>query len=101
MIQQIPAFQVGQLVFQTLQEAQKSELSALFPARNNGAVVGYNLEEITATIIENSDEVVAILTCRPSAKPKTPRKPRSDKGKKRAKTPSSAAVNAALQDMKQ
>jgi hypothetical protein len=83
MIQQVAAFQVGQQVFPTIQEAQKKELSSLFPVRDNGAVVGYNLEEITETIIEHTDEVVAILTCQPRTK-----KPRSDKGKKR--TPKTA-----------
>jgi hypothetical protein len=84
MIQQVPAFQVGQLVFPTLQEAQKSELIALF----DGAVDG-NLEfskegakAFAEAVVSHTDEVVAILTCTP--KSKGPRKPRSDIGKKRA-----------------
>lgn len=78
MIQQVPAFQVGQLVFPTLQEAQQNELLTLMA----GDKAPSDVEKKAACwMVTHVDEVVAILTCQP--KSKGPRKPRSDIGKKR------------------
>jgi hypothetical protein len=81
-IEQVSAYRVGELMFPTIQEAQKSELAALFSVMPNSG--GVPLDIIASTIVEHTDEVVAILTCQPKAKAKSPRKPRSDIGKKRA-----------------
>ena len=86
MIQQVPAFQVGQLVFPTLQEAQKSELISIM----NGGKDSSSNAIAADWIVAHTDEVVAILTCQP--KSKAPRKPRSDIGKKRAKKDSTTAT---------
>ena len=88
MIQQVAAFQVGQLVFPTLQEAQQHEIEALFPVKADAC--GFSVDEISTVIVAHTDEVVAILTCTP--KSKAPRKPRSDIGKKRAKNSATPAV---------
>jgi hypothetical protein len=85
-IQQVPAFQVGQLVFPTLQEAQRHEIEALFPSKEGGKCV-FSPEEIASVIVGQTDEIVAILTCAPRTK-----KPRSDKDKKRAKKEATPAV---------
>jgi hypothetical protein len=84
-IQQVAAFQVGQLVFPTLQEAQQHEIEALFPVKADAC--GFSVDEISTVIVANTDEVVAILTCQPRTK-----KPRSDKGKKRSKKETIPAV---------
>lgn len=84
MIQQVSAYRVGELVFPTIQEAQKSELEALFDGLDKGA--GHeHAKACAAIVVSHTDEVVAILTCSP--KPKATRKPRSDIGKKRATKP--------------
>lgn len=84
MIQAVSAYRVGEQVFPTIQEAQKSELATLFePWTPN---LNEDLAKTAATkIVEHTDEVVAILTCQPRTK-----KPRSDIGKKRGpkQTPS-------------
>ena len=80
-IQTVSAYKVGELVFPTIQEAQKHEIEALFPPKSDAC--GFSADEISAVIVAQTDEVVAILTCSP--KSKGPRKPRSDLGKKRSK----------------
>jgi hypothetical protein len=81
MIQQVAAFQVGQQVFPTIQEAQKEELRPLF--RHDGDARPNSVEEVVSIIVEHAGEIVEILTGQPRTK-----KPRSDKGKKR--TPKTA-----------
>lgn len=76
MMKQVTAWQVGTLVFPTIQEAQKSELEALLKSLGEDTSAA-----CAAMIVEYTDEVVAILTCQP--KPKAPRKPRKDIGTKR------------------
>ena len=79
-MKEITAYKVGEQVFPTIQEAQKSELIALFSPWPNG--IDEPHESLAATaVLAHLDEVVAILTCQPKS---TPRKPRSDIGKKRA-----------------
>jgi hypothetical protein len=86
MIEETKAYRVGELVFPTIQEAQKSELAKVLHGLDDGS--GTSMAEGAAHIIvENTDEIVAILTCQPVAKQK---KVRSDKGKKR--TPKAAAT---------
>ena len=77
-MKEVKAYQVGTLVFFTIQDAQAYELRTLLtdgtaPTDERGDVADY--------IVKHTDEVVAILTCAP--KPKPPRKPRSDMGTKR------------------
>ena len=90
-IQQVSAYRVGTMVFPTIQEAQKEELLSIL-APEGRVEKDLVLHRTIDQIIQHTDEVVAILTCQPVAKPK---KTRSDKGKKRKPKPSSAAVNAA------
>ena len=88
-IQQISAYRVGEMVFATIAEAQKRELLDLIAGDK---VATDNEIKAAQWMVDNTDEVVAILTCQP--KPKAPRKPRADKGKKRA--PKDTATPAAL-----
>lgn len=76
-IEMKPAAWVGQQVFPTIQEAQKSELAELLSDQGSLNEMGH---EIIDRIIAHTDEVVAILTCAPKTK-----KPRSDKGKSHRK----------------
>lgn len=71
MIEQVPAYRVGQQVFPTVQEAQKEELKAL--------INGPEADNFAQWVIAHTDEIIAILTEQPRTK-----KVRSDKGKKRA-----------------
>lgn len=80
-IQQVSAYKVGELVFPTIQEAQKKELLDLL-LTNSSSTPEY-FQGAVDTIVAHTDEVVAILTCQP--KSKAQRKPRSDIGKKRVK----------------
>ena len=77
-IVEVKAYSVGQQVFPTIQEAQKSEIMTLFP--NQADACGYNADRVASLIVDHTDEIVAILTCTPRAK-----KVRSDKGTKRKK----------------
>jgi hypothetical protein len=94
-IQQVAAYQVGQLVFPTLQEAQKSELKDLMPdefVHADGNSPGLKVapddkNSIADFIVAHTDDVVAILTCQPRTK-----KPRSDKGKKRGPKAATSAT---------
>jgi hypothetical protein len=77
-VQVVKAFLVGQQLFSTVTDAQKAELATLFKPWN--LVPGEDGAEVAAgRVVEHAAEVIAILTCAPS-----PKKPRSDKGKKRA-----------------
>ena len=85
MITITPGYQTGERWFKTIEEAQQSELAALFKI-TEGFKLNLNdddPEKIAEVIVANTDEVVAILTCTP--KSKSPRKPRSDIGKKRTR----------------
>ena len=77
-IQIVTAYRVGELVLPTIQEAQKRELIDLMAADPTS-----NWSDLAAAafIVAHTNEIVAILTCQP--KSKSPRAPRSDKGKKR------------------
>ncbi len=77
-MKETPAYRVGELVFLTIREAQKKEIGDLVA---DGAVLNDGDKIVIERIIEHTDEVVAILTFQPKS---TPRKPRSDIGKKRA-----------------
>jgi hypothetical protein len=79
-IQQKPAYWIGQIPFPTIQEAQRQELSALI---SQGGVLNDSANSVIERILENADEVVDILTCKP--KSKEPRKTRKDKGVPRKK----------------
>lgn len=85
MIQQVAAFQVGQQVFPTIKEAQREELRKLL---SDGGEHTETALAVIDSVIKHSDEVVAILTCKPTTK-----KPRSDKGTKRK--PKAAPVGEA------
>jgi hypothetical protein len=76
MIVETKAYQVGTLVFPTIQEAQQAEIIPLLKGLSEAPTAA-------SMIVAHTDEIVAILTCTP--KSKGPRKPRSDLGKKRAK----------------
>lgn len=91
-IQAVSAYRVGDQVFPTIQEAQRKELQIVLA---DGGVLNESAEALLDSILKHTDDVVAILTCAPKSK-----KPRSDKGTHRKKTPY-VAVNAALQDAKQ
>ena len=82
-IQMKPAAWIGQQVFPTIKEAQKSELLSIM----NGGKDSPSNAIAVDWMVSHVDEVVAILTCHPSAK-----KPRSDKGKKR--TPKTTSTPA-------
>lgn len=88
-IQVVSAYKVGELVFPTIQEAQNSELAALFDGLDDGSGHGH-AQAAAAAVVAHTDEVVAILTCQP--KPKAPRKPRSDIGTNRAPKDTTAAA---------
>jgi hypothetical protein len=77
-MKEVRAFQVGTLVFPTIQEAQQQEIISLMCGEKTATD-----SEINAVdwMVAHTDEIVAILTCQPKS---TPRKPRSDIGKKRA-----------------
>lgn len=82
-IQQVSAYRVGELVFSTIKEAQKKELLDLSSGdRPPSDAIPPEDQSWVDFIVDHTDEVVAILTCQP--KPKAPRKPRSDIGKKRS-----------------
>ena len=89
MIQSVNAYKVGERVFPTIEEAQKSELAALFN-KKDGPDAEHLAMVCAQSVVDNTDEVVAILTCAP--KSKAPRKPRADKGKKRALKDTTAAA---------
>jgi hypothetical protein len=74
-IQKVSAYRVGERVFPTIEEAQKSELATLLSDGGGHAEVATSVIE---SIIIHTDEVIAILTCQPKNKA-----PRRDKGKKR------------------
>jgi hypothetical protein len=75
MIQQTTAYRVGELVFPTIQGAQKKEILDLMCGDK---VPTDNELKAADFIVSRTDEIVAILTCEPRTK-----KPRSDKGTKR------------------
>ena len=77
MIQQVSAYRVGELVFPTIQDAQKKELEMLLADGGEHTEIA---KAVIESIILHTDEVVAILTCQPKSK-----KPRSDKGKSHRK----------------
>jgi hypothetical protein len=81
MITIAPGYQTGDRWFPTIQEAQKSELAALFRPWTQSDTDDFPTAA-AAKVVEHADEIVAILTCQP--KSKAPRKLRSDIGKKRA-----------------
>lgn len=77
-------WRLGTLFFADLREAQAHELKELL-ATDDLALVG--------RMVEHADAIVRILSIKE-------KRPRSDRGGKHRK-PSAAAVNRALQDMKQ
>ena len=80
-MKQVTAYQVGEQVFPTIKEAQQNELAALFDKKDSPD--SEHLANVcAASVLEHADEVLAIITCQP--KSKEPRKPRKDKGTKRA-----------------
>jgi hypothetical protein len=78
-IQIVSSYLVGQKLFPTIEEAQKAELTALFEPWTAIRPDEDLAKKSADKIVEHADEVIAILTCQPKNK-----KPRSDKGKKRA-----------------
>lgn len=87
-IQKVSAYRVGERLLPTIEEAQRQELMDLIKAGETPTDIETHISDF---IVNNADEVVAILTCQP--KSKAPRKPRSDIGKKRApKTETPAMV---------
>lgn len=86
-MKEVRAFQVGTLVFPTIQEAQQQEIISLMCGEKTATD-----SEINAVdwMVSHPDEIVAILTCAPKAAAK--RKPRSDIGKKRAAKGSTSAI---------
>ena len=86
-MKEVTGYKVGERVFATIEEAQKQELATLFAGDN----LAHNeqSETFADAVVSHTDEVVAILTCQPKS---TPRKPRSDIGKKRAAKDATPAV---------
>jgi hypothetical protein len=80
MIEQRPAYWIGQQLFPTIQEAQRTELQVLL---SDGGQHVESAMAVIDSIIVHAKGVVAILTQEP--KVKTTRKPRCDIGKKRGK----------------
>jgi hypothetical protein len=89
MIEQRPAYWIGQQLFPTIQEAQRTELQVLLSDGGQHVENGMAVAVIDS-IITHADEVVAILTQEP--KVKTTRKPRCDIGKKRGKKDATPTV---------
>ena len=89
MIQSVNAYKVGEMVFPTIQQAQKEELISLLTPEGQIASDQEQVKMVDS-IIAHTDQVVAILTCQPKAK--APRKPRSDIGKKRSPKDSTIAA---------
>lgn len=77
------AFKVGEQTFGTFEEAQLHSLTMLFFNMKSNDACGASAEGIAAFSLDHADEIVEILTCQPDQE-KPARKPRSDKGKKRA-----------------
>jgi len=89
MIEKTTAYRVGEQVFPTIQEAQKSELLTLLASKPMTITKDQALE-VCEIIVAYTDEVVAILTCQPKGK-----KPRADKGKNhKRRTPETVKVDA-------
>jgi hypothetical protein len=88
-IQAVSAYRVGERVFPTIEEAQASEIYQLLIAAGGLDSEG-NATKAAQLVVAHTDEIVAILTCQP--KSKSPRRPRSDIGKKRAKKDATPAV---------
>lgn len=92
MIEKQQAYRVGEYVFPTLQQAQIEALSQVLRGLDDGAV-SMNAKSAAEIIVNNADKVKDILGVRH-------RKPRVTTATK-SKKKNAAAVNAALQDMKQ
>ena len=86
-MKEVTAYQVGTLVFPTIQQAQQNELLTLIAGDKAPSDAE---QKATLWMVTHVDEVVAILTCQP--KKKTTRKPRCDIGTKRAKKDGTPAV---------
>lgn len=99
------AYKVGNETFATFEEAQIAAISDLFkdsyvclPEATTPMATATKVHEaISGMILDHADELVAIIACKPEEE-KKPRKPRKDKGTKRA---NADAINRELQDMKQ
>lgn len=90
LIEKTTAYKVGNQCFSSIVEAQLSALeNALAPLTLEAP------EKVAGLLVDNAEAIVAILEMKGD---KPTRKPRSDKGKKRAKE---AAINRELQDGKQ
>jgi hypothetical protein len=72
-----PTYRVGQIFFETFQEAQTEALLKLFEGNPGDA------ESIANRIIEVQKEILAILTPPKESRSRRPRKQRSDKGIKK------------------
>jgi ABC-type uncharacterized transport system auxiliary subunit len=84
MIQQVLSYLVGDKLFPCIEEAQSAEIYQLL-IQSDGLDSEAHATKAAQLIVAHADEVIAIL----SGKPRT-KKPRSDKGTKRA--PKAAAV---------
>lgn len=74
------AYKVGEQFFTTLKEAQHAAVLSLFAAIRCEAEPGLITHKMAATaVLENKDQVIAILTGT------KPRKPRADRGKSHRK----------------
>lgn len=88
MITKTMAFKVGEQTFATFQDAQLESIMLLIsdPLAKNPNVSSRELaaKAVAGIILDHADKIVEILTCQPDEE-KPVRKPRKDKGTKRAK----------------
>jgi len=97
MITKAVAYQVGEQFFSSIERAQEHELSNVLHVLDDGAERVHSIAAAQA-IVANREEVLNILTMKPSSRPRA-RKANGATRKSR-KAANAAAVNAALQDMK-
>lgn len=90
LIEKTTAYKVGNSCFSSIVEAQLSALEKVLSTLPLEAP-----EKVAGLLVDNAESVVAILEMKDD---KPTRKPRKDKGTKRAKA---EAINRALQDGKQ
>lgn len=91
MITKTMAYKVGNETFPTFEEAQIHSLTLLFSEMHTDDACGLSAEQVSAFTQAHADDIIEILMCQPDEE-KPARKPRKDKGTKRAAKVQNATV---------